>query len=469
MGALLALAACRSTVQIDSHGSGGGGSTSSPGGGSGATGAGGSGASAGSGTGASADCASGLPPYAGPLCGPMTSPCNLLADENMGVSGGNNDAPAVAVGPDCSAHVVFAALTPDFEGIYADRLGPGEWQQKVLPGPSALAGHVIGSDGTSYLLTYDGAFHTTLRARPPGGDWQALGTLPEDGWFRSAGLAKDDADRLHAAWVDKEQHLLYAAREAGGPWALTKWQEPASADDPQVAATPEGVAHVVYWSQSPEGWVPRYVSPSADDGPPSLTEPVAEPGKQVLEPRAERVKLALSADGTPLLLLVQKVGDPPAPKMSVARREPTGGWTLKELVKPQKDDNPCDNTIPSNTSDECVAQTAVQLVPIATVVSRGGDTRFLYSRQYTESSYEPKCTKPQGIETFCTWELKSSVSRGTIHIARFGAGVSVIGKEIATGLPYSGNAVIDGQGTIHVAVYDASDKDRPTRYLQIGF
>lgn len=479
-GLCAALGGCGSVVQVTGSGGGGaaagaGGETSAPPGGGGATatppdgGAGatstggtGSGATSTGGTGGVDDgaCPPGLPPFAGQLCPLFDEPCVVAVDENLGEGFGGNDGPAVAVGPDCVPHVVFAASTPQFKGIYADRKGPAQWDEAVLPGTTALAGHVIDGKGTASLVSYDGAMQMTLWQREPDGPWDNVSFLASDAWFNSTAVAVDDDDGLHMAWVDGDQHLHYG-HPTGAGLSETFWSvDPlVAAGTCQVAVTPEGLPHIVFWATSPTGWEARYMAPN------ELDEPIAELGSASLEPPAAQMRLGLSADGLPMVLMVKPMGDPPLPSLQLARRLPGGGWKFTVIEHPVAPQKECSG--PSGNGQVCTTVSEAQMFALGVVVSRGGDARFLYSVQRHEATQVMSCSAPPDV--VCNWLPVTSKSVGQIHFAFLGQDdETVLGAPLADGLAYAGNAVLDRWGRIHLAVYDATDPDRPARYLRVG-
>lgn len=409
-----------------------------------------------------------LPSYTGPLCGVAASPCNVLTDDRIGGQDTAREEPVLALDPGCQPHLFYTEPAHD-AGFYADRVD-GQWQEAQIPGTILRAGHVIASDGTAYVLADDDAYHLSLRARAPGGGWETLEDIPDLAIRGPHTLAIDDSDRLHAALFDADKQPSYGVREAS--WTMIHGPGLVSVDVNEVATTPGGAAHLVYQEiQAGAGLdVPVYTNPDMDLAP----EMVAEPGTDHLDPPAFTWRLGVSAAGEPLVLLTRTIDTPGLPvlELSIARRG-ASGWALTPLLGPQTDVDPCTGTVPQNADDTCEAQKQVYLYPIAVVVSRGGDERFLYGRHYTVKKFVASCESAPNGEMVCAWKTGDIHETGGLEMAAVEQDGSVTVARLADGFFTGGSAVIDRTGVVHVAAADLSVTPetglfQKVRYFRLG-
>lgn len=161
-------------------------------------------------------CGPALPVYDGLLCGPPERPCRILADETVAGGALRAAAPAVALDPGGSPHMLFSGA---FVGHYARREADGAWRVEPIP-PSLLRGSLtIAVDGTAYALVEPGLGGVMSLWQRRVGRWEHVDDLGDYAQLGGSLLRSRDGC-LHAVLVRSGTD---DPRPVYGLYAATGW------------------------------------------------------------------------------------------------------------------------------------------------------------------------------------------------------------------------------------------------------
>ncbi|MRG97910.1 hypothetical protein [Polyangium spumosum] len=417
------LAGCGSVVDT-------GGSTStaasSGSGGDGGIGGGSSGAG-GFGAGPSAPCvpAEGPEGPPSPLCGPGATPCQVLHDELLPVPPAfRNDAPALSLGASCQPQILFSsAENGQYNGFYAARKAPGDWQVSPTPFAMATAGLVSVGAGLPVALVNDGAFGASLWSFTAEG-WVLVADVPAAGTHLARGFALGKHGELFAGFRGPGDELLFG--RYGSSWnveALGGTPSPFA-----VAVSPEGVPHMVAWEAKSGAWALHWHAPP-------LPDEILLPLEGSLLADLQRPALAVTAadevnpEGRPHVLHLTPVPpEIPGPELELSYATRTGEhhWTQW----------PIEPVEPGTT-----------VIPLGIVTDGAASVRLFYARSKFDAP-----------------------SAGQLVVASrdpsFGLSQAVVAEGFS---PIGATFERDGAGRIHVALYEFhATSDIGVRYLVLG-
>jgi len=205
--------------------------------------------------------------------------------------------PAIAVGPDHTAHLAWVELFDGTDQVFYSRWNGASWSVPMLIAPG-LTGDatapVVGVDvsNTVYIAWGQGSggYALYLASSSGGGTglWNALSVPNASGDAPAMAIARDGT--VHLAWQQAATvtHAIYYAALSGGTWSLPEniSQRPGIDDATPSMALGEDGNPVVVWSGAPGGayevwssrrapvWsAPANVSNSPDDsGQPRIVQ-----------------------------------------------------------------------------------------------------------------------------------------------------------------------------------------------------
>lgn len=410
-------------------------------------------------------CEPGLPPYAGPLCGPASAPCALLADETLASPPSfRNDAPAIAVDGSCVAHIAYSVAEGGFHGFYARRDAAMSWSEAETPFPIALGSVVATPEGVPFVLASDGSSSVSLW-NLVGGQWIGPAQIPGQATVWAGGMGRDGAGVLHAAVMGPNSQLLLAQYEGG--WTTTPISGAQISARVPLALSPEGTPQMAYWfaPAGGGGWQLYWVAPP---GAPEVAAPLGSNGLDLAHQRQSIVVTPADGqnpEGRPHLFFARPLSGGQRQEVVYATRQGAGAWNVLPVDAESAQATYC--TGEPMDGDTCDFDYE-QISPIGIVASQGGDVRFVYAKVHRLGTMVAVCD--QGLP-FCYWGPMTDNSDGQIFVAWMEgnqqAGRAPLGSGI---LGTNGTLVLDALGRIHVALYDMplGASGSTVRYLQIG-
>jgi len=466
--AALVAAACSETVREYDGAEGGMGGGPGPASSSTSTGSGGAGGGAGGSGGSGGSpgpvCMPGQPAYAGPLCGAPEMPCHMLASDMLpNPPAFRNDAPAIAVDPNCEPQIAYSVAVGGYKGFHAKRGANGKFIEEPTPFPYAFGGINVGADGTSFILSYAGSFDTTMFRRS-GGLWDPGVPLPGDNFAYPRGLARDANGMLHVGGSTKDNHAFHAVFDP----ALSTWTStplgPVGTPQVALAVTPGGTPHLAYWNPVNGMWALHWQSP------PLAPEPTVPLNGGVLGAGSQMHSIAVTPDaadpiGAAHILVLRNSAITEAQELIHAARY-GGKWSYM-VIDQEKTVGVSYCDTPPKSAGEICDYDYEEIAPIGIVASQGGDSIAAYNKVHREGTRIANCMDPM----FCYWDSVVDTSAGQIVLATF-AGTTLIAQSILETdvIVQSGTAVLDTIGRIHIAVYErpSGQSDTSVRYIQVG-
>jgi hypothetical protein len=384
-------------------------------------------------------------PFSGALCGPPTLPCLVKRNEILPTTDGNRgDAPSIVVDSSKRPVIAFSLAVGGFHGFLASRSATGAWAVEATPTAAATLSLGIGPNDGLYLLVDNGAnrvFYTTKIS----GRWATPQLIAGYNSCVEGALAVDSVgctwgvigqpDVLAFGWSD-----IGFARQFSG---VNGWGG-------RVTLSATGVPEVVGWATpTTVGWHLMWVAPGIAPESVDAMGSVLVPEDSV----AVGVGPDTGAVGTPHVLYVRDDSGPGLSALFHASRSATG-WT-REKLDDDSSSGDCDST---NTQTTCSTD-AVTHTAVAVLVSANGDVRLLSLRNEATSTMMRVCGEPG-----CSWQPMSKTTTARLEMfwdVPGGLGHAVLLDGLTGG---TGRAVVDGDGVIHVALYDGAK----VRYVAVG-
>lgn len=383
-------------------------------------------------------CGPAAPRFDGPLCGPPSLPCRILADEVVNAEPTIIATPAaIALDLGGSPHLLYQRTEGAFRGFYASREAARSWRIEAIPPPLLVGSLVIDSDSTPYALVESGLGVAMSLWRRDMGGWEHVDDL---GAYSQLGgtLLRSASGCLHAAVAEigGDPHPVYGRRAETG-WTFERLPPPVhewGTTRPSIAIAPSGEVSFAYHFLTDRGrelwWADSDASAeriASDPGPAGGASPLIavteEPdGRHVYVFHVPRNR---SGD----------LGD-----LLVSMRSPTGTWS--------------DVVVDTWPPDCTGADTSCMFTPYVALASGPGDVRLLY-------------VLTQFHRFGTTAELRlASVSRGRVDRAT----VLPTAPGGAGSLSLMVQAAVDAAGRMHIAVVSAvsSATESAVRYLLLG-
>lgn len=393
-----------------------------------------------------------------------------------------NDAPALALSSDGSAHVIFSVAEGGYFGFHASRSAGGKWSTAPMttsadgsPIPLATADLVVGADGTPQALVNSGDLHTRLW-RLAGNTWDALEELPGLESGRNHTLARTTADCLLAAATtngDGVPRLGVARRTTAWDFEPVAGERDALA--PVLALSSEGAPFLAYWTNAGTGgWLLRW---AGAEGP----QDVLELGLNSLE--RSQLAFAVDSTATPHFLLSR----PPADGVGgfavehVSRGVNTP-WVVTEIAR----EEPRLECPQANVEGETCDFEHTSYHPLRVLVDARDRALVLFSRLHSrvrlvarcdgigpvdppiDSPQEAAAAAPPPPPPLCQWEgteerngdlLAAWIENGRVETTVLAPGVD----------PFSLDATVDAGGDLHIAMYEwKGAQGFAVRYLRVG-
>jgi hypothetical protein len=409
-------------------------------------------------------CGSITPVYRGPLCGSGATACALLRAETFpDGSHFRNDSPAIAVTPDGVPVVMFSIAEGGYEGYLATRSTDGVWSAQRTPFAYATGSAVLAPDGTVIVSTEDGAYGHELWTHGPSG-WASLDTIPTTQAVFAGGLARSDDGCIHTAhWPATAREgsaaMLHLVRGPSGAWASETFGTGSTPSLRGAFAAPESGVVQLAWGES-GGAEPALAWARAGSASWEQPFPAGTGASYAFELGA-----VTSAAGDSAYLLASFPAG-----LRVAIRQ-GGAWTSR-MLRAAENDFGCSG--PPTSGATCVEH-RTEHHPIAVVASGGGDVRLIWTRfAITEERVATNCEAtgppmpgPPPLPA-CTWSTTSIETVGALEIADPSSdAISTAASDV---LAWSGTAVIDAAGRIHVATYERDDSvtGSTVRYYLLG-
>jgi hypothetical protein len=380
---------------------------------------------------AGTDAATDITPCTHTICG--GGPCTLLADERVHAAMSNNDTGGIGL-DETGAPYLHLELTLGAYSSLARRRGPGSWAVSMLPGSSTTGAVAVGRPAPVALVTYDGAFGSSLWHLDDRGAATVTAVVPTDQLFESGNLWWDAAGTLHM--------LAMGGTGRGrtrGPLYLTYDTTFASpielgagtpARDGRLALDDAGVAWVA-WNEAGEGSAPAAVHVWRAD---LRTDEIAGHAAAIVQGTSGAIGLALrgTPEGTQPVVLVT---DLPSAQLAVLVRGAAGTWTRTDLVGPSG---------PSACPVACTVDGQS-----AALVRLGDDIRVVMGASFRDPD--------NALHTLLLVMPIAAPTRTEVVLDRSGQWT------------YGVRAIADACGTIHVAhEQSATGSAGEIRYVQLG-
>jgi len=243
------------------------------------------------------------------------------------------------------AHLVWINYQPGgpYGDIFYTRRSPnGVWASPFNVSNSAENGSfgaklAVGPNGIVHLVWMEyGPYgpEVVYAQRTSNGMWSAHHQIARG---TRADMAVDGNGSVHVAWsvsgVNYDSNLYYAQRSAGGIWSATEAVVHTTSSEawPHLAVSPQGLAHVFWWSVDANGYRLHYASrsvsgswsPSEQVLDRSVTSGGGEPG--LVGPELDR-------QGNVHVLFWDRYITVPSSGMIHASRDAAGRWQLSTLA-----------------------------------------------------------------------------------------------------------------------------------------
>jgi uncharacterized protein YegL len=248
-----------------------------------------------------------------PPAGAWSSPVNVS------LSSANGYEAALAVGPDGSAHLIWADEDggPGMQNIYyAAKPSGGAFSAPVNLSGTAnvnrnMGGVVVTPDLAVHVVYYEGlgANHEVIyQTKPSGGSWGGTTNISNaSGNSLNAAIEVGTAGALHAVWQDNNSgnyDVRYATKPGGGAWTTpaTIATTSGTSSVPRLATGTDGSLHTVWQDNTPGDFDVFYssIAPLDPDGDVSVDKTAAPASVLVTNPVT--VTLEITGVSPPLSL-----------------------------------------------------------------------------------------------------------------------------------------------------------------------
>jgi hypothetical protein len=260
--------------------------------------------------------------YSGPLCGPPTMPCAVLADELLPFgSHYRSGVPSIALDSADIPIILYNDAEGGFHGHVATRTSDTSWSVEDLPFPVARGSLTLLSDGTPLALVEDGASTTSIARRAATG-WVAE---PVPGVTEVLSpLFRSEHDCLYAL-IAQSGRVALGVRDETLSWSFTQlstefvpnsWLAFSAAGYPSVGFIEENIAMPTLFSLN---WL---VPPPPASRILSTTE---------LPNDGALAVTGSSGPGTPQFFVSYPNNAPT--RLAHTEPAPGGGWTTVEIAQ----------------------------------------------------------------------------------------------------------------------------------------
>jgi hypothetical protein len=377
--------------------------------------------------------------FGGRLCGPSPSPCVLARDETIqDTAHFRNDAPDLTLGSDGQPIVFYWSADPP-EQSWLARRGASGWSVESAPRVGLTGSLVADTSGELHVISYQ--YDSQYFHR--GAAWSAGETLPLWADVASHNLVADSAGCLYAT-ADTQLNGMIGRRQ-GGTWSWgwldqnVKVFEAGSA----LALGSDGKPQTIYYGDKNIWW----------SRPPAPAEVVKPIGNYI--PQAG---LHIATAGTQPHLLFGDGRD-----LVYATRN--AGWTVLPLESGVDERmGECNDCV---EGAQCATHT-IEYIAVDVAASEGGDVRLLYERVETSSVGQWGYLDALDLEMrSCVLNELSAQRTAQLKVA-WPDGGGLQRAVVADGLDLRrGHAILDAQGTIHVAAYLYDPAGATVHYLTI--
>ncbi|MEM7230963.1 MAG: hypothetical protein AAF517_02240 [Planctomycetota bacterium] len=380
-----------------------------------------------------------------------------------------NGSPSIAVDSDGVPHIVYSRAVNGFQGHYAI-LDDGSWLAGQMI--DADSGEVIsaarldiriGADDQPFVLADDGGFGTFLWAKE-GLVWERIEQVVGASSICENSFEVDSNGCAYAALTPRsDEESAVAIGTRSDAWNVQSIGLPGWAEFPVLALQPNGTPWVAYW-EALEGWQLRFASPA--DGPETVA-PLRSSG-------LSRAPIQFAYGGEPHFLVSRPNETSPGLfDLDYITRGSKGEWVVTTLGSDEGDPDTCNRNFPEEGAT-CSYRYSTYY-PHGIFLNRRGDVRFLVSKVdasaelvavcdgFPKPPLGPDAAPPPPPPPECFWEGEEV--RETELLLLWVDDGKVISTSLTEDFDARGaHAVIDAQGTVHVASYGLLDSGLDVSY-----